>query len=87
VRLCEFTAVNGPAAGFGLALALASDIWFAARSAVFRVAFLNMGLSRRPDQRSYRRESRSSVLDCDRAGQCKRVRAGRALQAELRVGH
>lgn len=38
-------AVNGPAAGFGLALALASDIRFAARSAVFRVAFLNMGLS------------------------------------------
>jgi enoyl-CoA hydratase/carnithine racemase len=38
-------AVNGPAAGFGLALALACDIRFAARSAVFRVAFLNMGLS------------------------------------------
>jgi enoyl-CoA hydratase len=38
-------AVNGPAAGFGLALALASDVRFAARSAVFRVAFLNMGLS------------------------------------------
>lgn len=38
-------AVNGPAAGFGLALALASDIRFAARSAVFRVAFLNIGVS------------------------------------------
>jgi enoyl-CoA hydratase len=38
-------AVNGPAAGFGLALTLASDLRFAARSAVFRVAFLNMGLS------------------------------------------
>jgi enoyl-CoA hydratase len=38
-------AVNGPAAGFGLALALASDTRFAARSAVFRVALLNMGLS------------------------------------------
>jgi enoyl-CoA hydratase len=38
-------AVNGPAAGFGLGLALGSDIRFAARSAVFRVAFLNMGLS------------------------------------------
>jgi enoyl-CoA hydratase/carnithine racemase len=38
-------AVNGPAAGFGLALALASDIRFAAREAVFRAAFLNIGVS------------------------------------------
>jgi enoyl-CoA hydratase len=38
-------AVNGPAAGFGLALALASDIRFAAREAIFRVAFLNIGVS------------------------------------------
>jgi enoyl-CoA hydratase len=38
-------AVNGPAAGFGLALALASDIRFAAHSAVFRAAFLNIGVS------------------------------------------
>jgi len=38
-------AVNGPAAGFGLALALASDIRFAARSAVFRAIFVNIGLS------------------------------------------
>jgi enoyl-CoA hydratase len=38
-------AVNGPAAGFGLALALASDIRFAAREAVFRVAFVNIGVS------------------------------------------
>ncbi|HEX8083617.1 MAG TPA: enoyl-CoA hydratase-related protein [Solirubrobacteraceae bacterium] len=38
-------AVNGPAAGFGLALALGSDIRFAARSAVFRAAFLNIGVS------------------------------------------
>jgi enoyl-CoA hydratase len=38
-------AVNGPAAGFGLAFALASDIRYAARSAVFRAAFMNMGLS------------------------------------------
>src|SRR5947209_18834662 len=38
-------AVNGPAAGFGMALALACDIRFAARSAVFRVAFLNIGVS------------------------------------------
>ena len=38
-------AVNGPAAGFGLALALGSDIRFAAQSAVFRVAFINIGVS------------------------------------------
>jgi enoyl-CoA hydratase len=38
-------AVNGPAAGFGLALALASDIRYAASSAVFRAAFINIGLS------------------------------------------
>jgi enoyl-CoA hydratase len=38
-------AVNGPAAGFGLALALASDIRYAARSAVFRAAFVNIGVS------------------------------------------
>jgi enoyl-CoA hydratase len=38
-------AVNGPAAGFGMALALGSDIRFAAQSAVFRVAFINIGVS------------------------------------------
>ena len=38
-------AVNGAAAGFGMALALASDIRFAARTAVFRAAFLNIGVS------------------------------------------
>jgi enoyl-CoA hydratase len=38
-------AVNGPAAGFGLALALGSDIRYAARSAVFRVIFVNIGVS------------------------------------------
>jgi enoyl-CoA hydratase len=38
-------AVNGPAAGFGLALALGSDIRFAARAAVFRVIFVNIGVS------------------------------------------
>jgi enoyl-CoA hydratase len=38
-------AVNGPAAGFGLALTLGSDIRYAARSAVFRAAFINIGVS------------------------------------------
>lgn len=38
-------AVNGAAAGFGLALALGSDIRFAAQEAVFRVAFVNIGVS------------------------------------------
>ena len=38
-------AVNGPAAGLGLALTLGCDIRFAARSAVFRAAFINIGVS------------------------------------------
>src|SRR5664280_1817028 len=38
-------AVNGPAAGFGLALALGSDIRYAATEAVFRAAFINIGVS------------------------------------------
>jgi enoyl-CoA hydratase len=38
-------AVNGPAAGFGLALALGSDIRYAAAEAVFRAAFINIGVS------------------------------------------
>src|SRR6476660_4823162 len=38
-------AVNGPAAGFGLALAIGSDIRYAASEAVFRVAFINIGVS------------------------------------------
>ena len=38
-------AVNGPAAGFGLALALGCDIRFAAPEAVFRAAFINIGVS------------------------------------------
>jgi enoyl-CoA hydratase len=38
-------AINGPAAGFGFALAAGSDIRYAARGAVFRVAFVNIGVS------------------------------------------
>jgi len=38
-------AVNGPAAGLGLALTLACDIRYASREAVFRAAFINIGVS------------------------------------------
>jgi len=38
-------AVNGPAAGLGLALALGCDIRYASESAVFRAAFINIGVS------------------------------------------
>ena len=38
-------AVNGPAAGFGLALVLGSDIRYGAREAVLRAAFINIGVS------------------------------------------
>ena len=38
-------AVNGPAAGLGVALTLGCDIRYAAREAVFRVAFINIGVS------------------------------------------
>jgi enoyl-CoA hydratase len=38
-------AVNGPAAGFGLALTLGCDIRLAADQAVFRAAFINVGVS------------------------------------------
>ena len=38
-------AVNGPAAGFGFALSLGSDIRFASPDAVFRAVFLNVGVS------------------------------------------
>ena len=39
------SAVNGPAAGGGLALALASDVRIAAASARFNVAFVKLGIS------------------------------------------
>jgi enoyl-CoA hydratase len=38
-------AVNGPAAGLGLALSLGSDIRYASVKAVFRAAFINIALS------------------------------------------
>jgi enoyl-CoA hydratase len=38
-------AVNGPAAGFGLAFALGCDIRYASADAVFRAAFINIGVS------------------------------------------
>jgi enoyl-CoA hydratase len=38
-------AVNGPSAGFGLSLALGCDIRYAATEAVFRAAFINIGVS------------------------------------------
>src|SRR5437763_9170319 len=38
-------AVGGPAAGLGLALALGCDIRLASREAVFRAAFVNIGVS------------------------------------------
>jgi len=49
-RICSLrapviAAVNGPAAGGGLALALASDTRVCAQSAVFNAAFVRLGLS------------------------------------------
>jgi enoyl-CoA hydratase len=38
-------AINGPAAGLGLALTLGCDIRYAAAEAVLRVAFINIGVS------------------------------------------
>ena len=45
LRQPVIAAVNGPAAGGGLALALASDIRIAAWSARFNVAFVRLGIS------------------------------------------
>lgn len=45
LRQPVIAAVNGPAAGGGLALALASDVRVAAASAKFNVAFVRIGLS------------------------------------------
>ena len=45
LRVPVIAAVNGPAAGGGLALALASDTRVCAESAVFNAAFVRLGLS------------------------------------------
>ena len=45
LRVPVIAAVNGPAAGGGLALALGSDVRIAAESARFNVAFVRIGLS------------------------------------------
>lgn len=45
LRIPVISAVNGAAAGGGLALALASDVRIAGRSARFNVAFVRIGLS------------------------------------------
>lgn len=45
LKVPVIAAVNGPAAGGGFALVLASDIRIAARSARFNVAFIRIGIS------------------------------------------
>ncbi|MDT2006892.1 enoyl-CoA hydratase/isomerase family protein [Rhodococcus opacus] len=45
VRKPVIAAVNGPAAGAGLALALSADVRVASRSATFNAAFIRIGLS------------------------------------------
>jgi 2-(1,2-epoxy-1,2-dihydrophenyl)acetyl-CoA isomerase len=44
LRMPLLVAVNGPAVGFGLSLALAADIILAARSAFFQLTFSRIGL-------------------------------------------
>ena len=67
-------AVNGPAAGIGLSLALSCDLVLAAESAFFQLAFVNIGLM--PD-------GGSTLFVPGRGGQGARVRDGDARRAGL----